>query len=300
MSDKPLFTFHGIRERCEAGEATAWRAFLELYIPLFHRLLHIYSPHNTSPHDALAEDAIPQNALPQESLHRPLIEEFLRQLADNDFQRVRQSARQSEREFLVELRAVLLEIASAANTPETSGLGSEEEVTPTKVTPETVKALLDGLPLMHQEMVFMKLGGYTNATLEQILRIAPHVAGNAFERLQQDYATVLDSHQDRCPWSGDWLALLRHARGAKQEACHDLHLFLRVHDGQVSWYDKEPVEKHVAGCLYCLDRWTALREVGYWRRVAPPTPAATIDELLRVLPVVAKQPPKSLLRRVFG
>ena len=74
---------------------------------------------------------------------------------------------------------------------------------------------------------------------------------------------------------------------------------MRIHDGQVSWYDKEPVEKHVSGCLRCLEAWTGLREVGYWRHVAERLSGSEVEQLLQIIPV--EQPPakkKSLFQRL--
>jgi hypothetical protein len=93
--------------------------------------------------------------------------------------------------------------------------------------------------------------------------------------------------------------LLREARSSKKENCICLHQFLRIQDGQTSWYDKEPVEKHVSGCMHCLEAWTALREVSHWRKAAPPLAVAQIDEFLSVLPLAAERK-KPFLKRVFG
>jgi hypothetical protein len=73
---------------------------------------------------------------------------------------------------------------------------------------------------------------------------------------------------------------------------------MRIHDGQVSWYEKEPVEKHVSGCLHCLEAWTGLREVGYWRRAADPISASQIDQLFEVIPVEKTLTKKSFLQRL--
>jgi hypothetical protein len=270
MPNQPiLYTFHQVRTQCEQGDAAAWRAFLDLYGPLSIRLLELYLPE---------PDAAPR-----------VLETVLASLAANNYERFGATDRQSEREFLSDVRALLLETA----TPPAAD-GAERALTPEKLAP-----LLEGLPLVHQEMLFLRLAGYTEATIEHMTRIAPRVAEKAFERLAADYSAALASQTDRCVWPAEWLALLRAARAAKTDKCPPLHQFLRIHDGQVSWYDKEPVEKHVTGCLHCLDRWTALREVGYWRRQAAPLSPAQIEQFLRAVPVVA--PPKpSLLGRVFG
>jgi hypothetical protein len=288
-----LLTFHRVREQCEHADAGSWRAFLTLYGPLGLYLLGMYAPEGASSDRAFVKT--------------------LSALAENNFERFRGTARQNEREFLADVRALLLDMV----TEEDAGRGgaSEASVAVADATatadagtaarrdglsPERLAALFEGLPLLHQEMLFFKLAGYSDGSIEKMLRVAPRVAEKSFARLSPDFAAALTAQKDRCLWPEGWLAILRQARAAKQEKCPELHQILRVHDGQVSWYDKEPVEKHVSGCLYCLERWTALREVGYWRRMASAVSAEQVEEWLRVLPVRAEEKKKSFLRRVLG
>ena len=281
-----LYTFHKVREQCEQANSDAWRAFLAMYGPLAGHLLAMYAP-----------DLTVAPGVWQKTLQR---------LAEKNFERFRGTARQTEREFLVDVRALLLETLSqlCATVPasDTSAASALQPSGPGNVapTPESLAKLLEGMPLLHQEMIFLKLAGYGNASLETMLRVAPHVAEKSFERLSPDYAAAANIEKDRCAFPVDWLNLLQQARESKKENCADLHQILRIHDGQVSWYDKEPVEKHVSGCLYCLERWTALREVGYWRKAAPAVPATQIDEGLAVLGLRAPETKKSFLKRVFG
>lgn len=285
--NKPvLYTFHKVREQCEHAKADAWRAFLLMYGPLAGHLLAMYAPN------------------PPEA---PKVwQKTLQRLVENDFERFRGTARQTEREFLADVRALLLETLSqlsgtvpagdisAASALRRDGAGN------TAFTPESLAKLLDGLPLLHQEMIFLKLAGYSNASVEKMLRVAPHVAEKSFERLSPDHSAAARIEKDRCAWPLEWVEILRQARAAKKENCADLHQILRIHDGQVSWYEKEPVEKHVSGCLHCLERWTALREIGHWRRAAPAIPAGQIDEGLAALGFRAPNVKKSFLQRVFG
>lgn len=231
----------------------AWRGFLGLYGALCLRLLAMYSP---------AEEGAPA-----------ILEKGLRTLAENGAARVRGMARQSEREFLSELRALLLDAA----------LAEAPHQTPERPAPdaESLKQLVAGLPLLHEEMLYFKLAGYTEKTLEDMLRISPRVAQQAFTRLEPDYAPALRAQRDRCPWPAEWLRLQHAAREGRTESCPPVYQFLRVQDGQVSWYEKEPLEKHVTGCMHCLERWTALREVAYWRRAAPQLTDLQFDEFLR-------------------
>jgi hypothetical protein len=132
-----------------------------------------------------------------------------------------------------------------------------------------------------------------------MLRVAPRVADKAMERLAPAHGAAQKNEQDACPWPGEWLAVLQEARAAKKEDCKDLHEFMRIQDGQVSWYEKEPIENHVTGCLYCLERWTALREVVHGRKVAAALDATMVERLLRAVPGGISEK-KSLLKRVFG
>jgi hypothetical protein len=132
-----------------------------------------------------------------------------------------------------------------------------------------------------------------------MLRMAPRVAQAAFARLDPDFAAALQAQSDCCPWAGAWLALLSDARGKKQTSCTALHQFLRIHDGQVSWYDKEPIETHVATCPRCLEAWAALREVSYWRKAAAAVAPVELERYMRALPLAAA-PKKNFFQRVFG
>jgi len=274
-----LFTFHKVREQCEQGSAGAWRAFLDFYTPLGLHLLKMYLPD-----DGPAPDRV--------------WEQTLTALAENDFQRFRATERQSEREFLADVRALLLDQAVRA-AASSAPAGAPQLAPAAPLDLEVLGKLLEGLPLLHQEMLFFKLAGYTDASIERMLRMAPRVAQAAFARLEPDYAAALKLGGDRCPWPRPWLALLQAARAAKQEACPHVHQFLRIHDGQVSWYDKEPVEKHVSGCRHCLEAWTALREVGHWRQAAPGVAARQIEGYLGALPL-PPAPKKSFFQRMFG
>jgi hypothetical protein len=269
-----LYTYHKIREQSEQGRAEAWRALLDFYAPVFFRLLEIHA-------------AIPAREAP------PIVKKMLAELTANGFERIHASPRQSEREFLGDLRAVLLGAAldsAASQNSDVAATGSFD--------PEKIVKLLDGLPLLHKEMLFFKLSGYTESTIEHLMRISPRVAEKAFERLADEYAAARQTQQDRCPFPARWLAFLKQARGLKTEKCTPTHEMVRIHDGQVSWYDKEPVEKHVSGCLHCLETWMGLREVGYWRRAADALSASEIEDLLEVIPLEKPAKKKSLLQRL--
>jgi hypothetical protein len=274
-SQTTLFTFHKIREQCEQGNEGAWRAFLDFYSPVFFRLLEI--------HGNIDGAEAPR-----------ILKKALEALAANGFERFRATSRQSEREFLGDIRCLLLEVAL-----EKAFHPAQAESAPGGIfETEKITKLLEELPLLHKEMLFFKLSGYHDDTLERVLRIAPRVAEKAFERLTAEYAPARNAERERCPWPAGWLAFLKRVREMKTDKCQSTHQFVRVHDGQVSWYDKEPVEKHVSACLHCLDSWTGIREVGYWRHAADPVSASKINELLEVLPIERAATKKSFFARL--
>lgn len=147
----------------------------------------------------------------------------------------------------------------------------------------------------------MKLAGYSDATLEKLLRVSPAVAQKALERMPEEYSAVLQREQDRSLWPAAWSGVLRQAQAAKTDNCPPLHRFVSILDGQTTWHDKESAERHIAGCLHCLERWTALREVVHWRLEAKPVPAAELEALLSCLPIeVRSASRRSFFERVFG
>ena len=275
-SGAKLITFHKTLAGCEAGNPESWRAFLGDYTPVVFQLVDVYLP------------------LLREGRAR-LGEETLLALAANDFERLRSFDHQAEREFLADLRSFLLERGATKLEP------AEDITRAPKPAPDTVDALLQGLPLIHQEILFLKLAGYSDGTLEKMLRITPAIAQRGLERLQADYSAVLKKDRDACLWPAAWLELLAHARSAKSADCPPLRHFVRILDGQTSWYEKEPIEKHVGLCLHCLERWAALRELIYWRRGVERLPETEVNALVSRLSLRAQaKKEKPFLKRVWG
>ena len=95
MNKPVLFTFHKIRDQGEQGSADAWRAFLDFYAPAFLRLLEINGA--LRPQDASA-----------------VLKQMLAELSASGMARFRAASRESEREFLADIRALLLDIAAAS------------------------------------------------------------------------------------------------------------------------------------------------------------------------------------------
>ncbi len=268
-------TFQRTLAACEQGESEAWRTFLEAYTPVAFGLVDFFLPAFRGRREEIWREA-------------------LQTLSTNNYERLRGFDHQAEREFLVDLRSFLMEMGAPRLDRARDISGSP------RPSPETLGALLQDLPLLYQEAVFLKLAGFSDATLEKVLRIPAAAAERACERLQSDYSAFLKQDRDECLWPAAWLELLRQVRAAGSPQCVPIRQFVRIFDGQASWYDKAPTEEHIVGCLHCLERWTSLREVIYWRNSTKPLPAGKVENLLSSLPIEVPASRKSLLGRLFG
>lgn len=271
-----LLTFHKILPGCEEGNHEAWSAFLKNYTPIALKLFEVYSP--WGPDQRVSSWA-----------------EALRAMTVGQGAPLRGFSHQSEREFLVDLRAFLLDWMTEKLVP------SREAEDPPAPTSDSLVAMLKGLPLVHQEIAFLVLAGYSQGTLEKILRISPAMANEGLGRLRTHYAPVLERIEDRCLWPSAWIAIGHAARASQKKDCTPLRLLIRILDGQASWHEKSPAEAHRAACLRCLELWTSLLEVVAWDRQGEPWSAAKVEPLLAAIPLPAQQKSKSsLLARMFG
>jgi hypothetical protein len=155
------------------------------------------------------------------------------------------------------------------------------------------------LPLLHEEIAFLALAGYSQKTLERILRITPAVAEEGLGRLRTNYSAVIERTDDQCLWPAAWISICRGARADEQKDCAPLRQLIRILDGQASWYDKSPAEIHRAKCLHCLELWTSLLEVVGWDKACQPWSAEQIAPLLAAVPL-QQEKRKSLFARMLG
>ncbi|MGH9407765.1 MAG: hypothetical protein ACRD3D_18235 [Terriglobia bacterium] len=267
-----MLTFHKTIAGCEAADALAWRGFIADYSPVFLTISRIYLP-------AAAPD--------------PTWKETLGGVAADNYTLLRGFEHQSEREFLSGLREYHLGSRALS-------LGAPQGQMP-ELSRAGIEATLHGLPLVHQEVIFLKLAGYSDATLEKMFRITPSVAAGSVARLAPAYAGALGSDADAGWQPSAWLKLLTELWKCGEESCPPLRLLIRIQDGQVGWQEKQPAEKRLAECLHCMERWTALKELSYWRSAAPPITPDQIESFLAAVPVREETPKsKPLLKRLFG
>lgn len=275
MTSKSL-TFQKCLPLCEAGDREAWVYLVRNYAPVVFRVLDFYLP-------SIRGDE-----------QRQFRREMLATLTANQYERLRTFDHLSEREFLMDLRTFLLERGA-----ERLGTSPEPPDVP-RLAPDSLAALLQGLPFAHQEVVFLKLAGYSDATTEKIAGVPPSIAAKALEKLAAQYGSILRHDGDSCPWPAQWLGFIRQARTSRTPDCVARRLMVRIVDGQISWYDKSPAEAHLSRCLNCMETWIALREINFLRKDVTPLAPAEVDEFLSAISLAAPAARGSLLHRWFG
>lgn len=197
MSPK-FHTFQRILPGCEAGERAAWEAFLVRYTPIVQALDDFYLPGR------------------ERKAPAALWAEALRSLSANHGERLRGLDHQAEREFLADLRAFYLELGAPALDP------SPDAAPVPAPTLESLESLLKDLPLAQKEIVFFKLAGYSDATLERMLLLPAAAIQKPLAQVEKSYVTALLRDGDACPWPSAWTEVLRRARAAtiaRRAAC---------------------------------------------------------------------------------
>jgi hypothetical protein len=270
-----LMTLYKILPGCGEGDPDAWRAFLANYTPMALTLYRVYTP-------AAGETRLSH------------WKEAIEALSADSFAGIKKFTRMAEREFLIDLRAYLLDRVEPSIDP------SQDAAEPPAPTSESLTALLTGLPVLHQEIAFLSFAGYTLESVESILRVTPKVAEEGLERLRASHAVLLERKTDACLWPAAWIAIGKAARASETKDCTPLRQLVRILDGQASWYDKSPAETHRTQCLHCLELWTSLREVTWWQRHCQPWPSDKVELLLYAIPVKAKAGKSSFFARMLG
>ncbi len=267
--------FQKILPGCEEGSPEAWRAFLGFYGPMATEILGVYTQWDADERLALWRECIGE-------------------LSANDCAELKKLPHQSEREFLVAMRAHLQDRAAPRLE------ARKDAAEPPAPASESLTTLLSGLPVIHQEVVFLTLAGYSQKTVENILRTTPSVAGEGLSRLRSAYAGALERPEDRCLWPSAWIGICGEARAGAGKDCATLRQLVRVLDGQASWYDKSPAEDHRTRCLHCLELWTSLLEVVAWDRTRQPWPDEKVEPLLALIPIRKEKAKPSLFARMLG
>lgn len=246
-----IFLFHRMLKACIAGDSEAWSFLVDSYGPFVLALLKHYFK-NQAWNEA------------------HLMADIFGALAADNAALLRGFKGTHEREFLFYLRRIIFQ---------RMGAGARAARLPA-VPADSIAAVFARMPLFHQEVFDLKLKGYEDQIIDQMLKISPRTAAASVERGRGEMARLLGLETSRIFDIEVWFAIAPKLEGLEKEECASLTTLRNIIDGHIAWKDKEPVEAHIAACLYCLDRFASIKELEYHYHNAPPPASASIRSAL--------------------
>jgi hypothetical protein len=219
-----IYTCYDMLRDCRADRAEGWRYFISNYVPVVRYLLSHYAPASPMP----IERILTTVKRPESSLFSAM-------------------EPAPERWFLAELRQkALAELEFPA--PEVD------------LDLETVATALAPLTVVEKQAAWTEGMGYTPQEAGPMLRMAPATVTKIRDRAAELLRGSVDT------WNRSLLAangpqLGRAAAEAKTKDCVSVKTFLDVLDGRATWSGREEMERHVGGCLHCIDHFCRMAEV---------------------------------------
>ena len=267
-----VFSFHRMHQACRADEPAAWLHFLKNYAPLARQLLRHYFP---------------------EQEQRGLLALAFREARADEAQVWRSFAGAGEKEFVLHFRYFLLAQGRAVRG------GSPE----TPLTPENFWAVLQEFPSLQREMLTLIFHHYAPEELSAFLKFEPEtivaVVAQAREKLAAKLGPAAGPDLER----RDHDALFAAVEKQRGDQCVADKTYVRFVDGQLTWREREEVERHLESCFYCLNRFAEFHEATHFFHVLPPADGAVVAELAAALGLPVQAPPKKKLpwwQRLLG
>jgi hypothetical protein len=256
-----VFSFHRMQQGCRADEPAAWLHFLKNYAPLAKQLLRHYF---------------------SEQEQRGLLARVFREARADEAPLWRSFAGAGEKEFALHFRAFLLNQGRAARraSPETP------------LTVDNFWAVLQEFPPLQRELLMLAFHRYSPEELSAFLKFEPETIVAAVGQAQEKLAARLGAAVGGDLVQGDHDALFAAVEKQRGEACLPDKTHVRFVDGQLTWREREEVERHLESCFYCLNRFAEFREATHFFHVLPPADEAVVAELAVAMGLPAREPPK--------
>lgn len=255
-----VFSFHSMQRACQAGEPAAWLHFLKSYAPLAHQLLRHYFP---------------------EQEQRALLAQVFREARGEQARLWRSFTGAGEKEFVLHFRGFVMEQGRAAR-------GASPE---TPLTPENFWEVLKEFPPLQREMLSLAFHRYSPEELSAFLKFEPEtvvtVVSQARRKLEAQLGSAAGGDLER----RDHDALFAALDCQRGDKCMPVKTYVRFVDGQLTWREREDVERHLESCFYCLNRFAEFREVTHFFHVLPPADAALVAELAAATGLPVEAPP---------
>jgi len=156
-----------------------------------------------------------------------------------------------EREFVAELRQVVLAIV------EQDGASSEAAI---PLDLETLSSASAPFSTTEKQAVWLEAMRYDPEPSAHML----HMHAGTVEKIREQAAEALRGKSDA--WRRSMIAdngpvLRMLAVQSRTEQCCPARIFFDLLDGRITWQQREDIDRHLAGCWYCIDLFCRLREV---------------------------------------
>ena len=151
-----------------------------------------------------------------------------------------------ERHFVAELRQAML-----------AALFADE---PLPIDLEKVQQGWAPLTVVEKKAAWLETMGYGKEDTGRILRVDP----NTVEKIRAKAAEALGAIRDgsgRGMPAANGRGLGRAAARQATEQCVPTKALLDMIDGRTTWYKREELERHITGCLHCIDHFCRMHEV---------------------------------------
>ena len=247
-----IYTCYDMVRDCRADRPEGWRYFITNYIPVVRKL----AAHYGEADDALLERVVLAVRKPESSMFATL-------------------EPAPERWVLAELRQkVLAELPDPA--PE---IELDLEIVADAFAPLTV---------VEKQAAWIEGMGYTPEETGAMLRMAPATVAKIRDRAAELLRGKLDSwRRSLLRENGRRLAKL--SASARGPECPSAKAFLDILDGRTTWSDREQIDRHVNGCLHCVDHFCRMAEVIELLREVKPLPAGEWERWGKALGVGAEK-----------
>ena len=262
-----VITYQTMISGCLKGEAESWREFARQYSPYAVFVL---------------EPSFPE--LKQEIASH--VDRIFAQTRGGDFFTAFQGRR--EREFLLHFRNLVWNYGrSLTAVPETL------------LDRELLEKITDGFTLLQREIVWISLKGFAAPITCAILMVDAATATEVLKKANANLRRLVDR------WSENTLAesgrsLLLAVPGWSGKDCLGDSAYGKIVDGQISWRDRDAMERHLRSCFYCVDRFTSHKEVVYCLRKLPAAPKTDVSRILAAVGIGTEREKKGLLSKLFS
>jgi hypothetical protein len=245
-----IYTCYEMIRDCRENRPEGWRHLISNYVPVIRKLVAHYGTGEAG----IVDRVLLSFRNPQSSI----------------FQSIEPAP---ERWFVAELRQRV--IAEIVFPPPAIQLDLD-----------TAAAALTPLTVVEKQATWTEGMRYTPEQAGAMLRMSPATVGKIRDRA----AELLRGHVDawrRGILSDNGPQLGRAAVAARGKDCLSAKVFLDVLDGRATWRGREEMERHVGGCLHCIDHFCRMAEViELLRGIQPLSPedAAPFCRLLEIGP----------------